>query len=90
MIHLIAADMDGTLLDSRKRLPKGLFSMLRQLREKDVRFVVASGRQYYNLEAQFEEVADQVTFLSENGTMVFDQGSRSFWRRCQRLILRKS
>ena len=45
--------------------------MLRQLREKDVRFVVASGRQYYNLEAQFEEVADQVTFLSENGTMVF-------------------
>ena len=74
MIHLIAADMDGTLLDSRKRLPKGLFSMIRQLREKDVRFVVASGRQYYNLEAQFEEVADQVTFLSENGTMVFDQG----------------
>ena len=74
MIRMIAADMDGTLLDSRKRLPQGLFSVIRQLREKGIRFVVASGRQYYNLEAQFEEVADQVTFLSENGTMVFDGG----------------
>ena len=28
-IKLIAADMDGTLLDSQKRLPEGLFALIR-------------------------------------------------------------
>ena len=75
---MIAADMDGTLLDSKKRLPGGFFSLLRELRRRDIRFVVASGRQYYNLLGQFGEAADLVTFLSENGTMVFDQGKPVF------------
>ena len=78
MIRMIAADMDGTLLDSRKRLPRGLFALVKALRRQGIRFVVASGRQYYNLAAQFEEIADQVTFLSENGTMVFEQGNPVF------------
>ena len=43
MIRMIAADMDGTLLDSRKRLPRGLFALVKALREQGVRFVVASG-----------------------------------------------
>ena len=30
-IRLIAADMDGTLLDSRSRLPAGIFPMIREL-----------------------------------------------------------
>ena len=70
MIRMIAADMDGTLLDSRKRLPQDLFPLIRQLQDRNVRFVVASGRQYYNLEAQFGEIADQVTFLRENGALI--------------------
>lgn len=78
MIRMIAADMDGTLLDSRKRLPRGLFALVKALREQGVRFVVASGRQYYNLADQFEGIQDQVTFLSENGTMVFERGKPIF------------
>ena len=78
MIRMIVADMDGTLLDSRKRLPQDLFPLIRQLRDRNVRFVVASGRQYYNLEAQFGEVADQVTFLSENGALICEKGKPIF------------
>ena len=37
-IRLIAADMDGTLLDSEKRLPDGLFPLVRALHERGVRF----------------------------------------------------
>ena len=48
-IKLIAADMDGTLLDSAKQLPEGLFPLIRALRARGVRFVPASGRQYYTL-----------------------------------------
>lgn len=46
MIKLIACDMDGTLLTSDKKLPKDLFSVLEQLRERGILFAVASGRQY--------------------------------------------
>ena len=44
-IRLIAADMDGTLLDSRSRLPAGIFPMIRELTGQGIRFVIASGRQ---------------------------------------------
>lgn len=71
-IKLIAADMDGTLLDSQKRLPDGLFPLIRALRARGVRFAPASGRQYYTLYDQFGEIADELIYISENGTMVCD------------------
>ena len=46
-IKLVAFDMDGTVLDSKLRLPKGLFEMIES--HPNVKFVVASGRQYYSL-----------------------------------------
>lgn len=59
-IKLIAADMDGTLLSSRKQLPKGFFPLVRTLKKIGVRFAPASGRQYYNLYEQFGEIADEL------------------------------
>ncbi|MGE4548872.1 MAG: Cof-type HAD-IIB family hydrolase [Intestinibacillus sp.] len=72
MIKLVAADMDGTLLNSQQRLPPRLFPIIRALREKDVRFAVASGRQYYNLLERFEGLEEDILFIGENGGMVFD------------------
>ena len=74
MIRLIAADMDGTLLNSRKELPEELPQLLLQLKRENIRFVVASGRQYHNLLAQFPGMEDDITFLSDNGSMIFEQG----------------
>ena len=75
-IKLIAADMDGTLLDSAKQLPEGLFPLIRTLRARGVRFAPASGRQYYTLYEQFRDsfgaVADELIYISENGAMVCD------------------
>lgn len=49
-IKLIAVDMDGTFLDSRKKFNKERFDALyKRMLEKDIRFVVASGNQYYQL-----------------------------------------
>ena len=70
-IKLIAADMDGTLLSSRKQLPKG-FSAGAHAEKIGVRFAPASGRQYYNLYEQFGEIADELMYISENGGMVCD------------------
>lgn len=72
VIKLVAADMDGTLLDSRKRLSPRLFPVIHALRARGVRFAAASGRQYYNLLQNFAGFEDEMLFISENGAMVFD------------------
>ncbi|BCN31454.1 HAD family hydrolase [Anaeromicropila herbilytica] len=71
MIKLVIADMDGTLLNSRHELSDRLFPTIKKLKEKGVRFAVASGRQYYNLYSIFEEIKDDIYFLCENGTIAF-------------------
>ncbi len=72
MIRLIALDMDGTLLNSKKELPKDFFSFV--LSHPDIRVCIASGRQYYALEKQFAEIKDHLVFIAENGTLVVNQG----------------
>lgn len=78
MIRMIAADMDGTLLDSRRQLPPGLFDVIRTLKKQGVLFVVASGRQYYNLVHLFDGIRDDVLFVSENGAAIFWQDKPVF------------
>lgn len=70
-IKLIASDLDGTLLlDDAKSCSQELFTLIRELSEKGVYFVPASGRQYPNLQNLFAPVKDEVTFLCENGSLV--------------------
>ena len=56
-IKLVAFDMDGTVLDSKLRLPNGLFEMIES--HPDVKFIVASGRQYYSLLNIFKPIKDK-------------------------------
>ncbi len=94
MIKLIAADMDGTLLDSQKRLPPALPALLAELAAAGIRFAAASGRQYYTLEAQLAPCGGEILYLAENGTMVFEHGAPVFldpiaeedWRDAVRLL----
>lgn len=72
-IKLIASDMDGTLLDSAGRLHPEFFSVFENLKEKDVVFVAASGRQYYNLLKLFNRIKDDIIFIAENGTYVISK-----------------
>ena len=71
-IKLIAADMDGTLLDSNKKLSPYLFDLVKILKEKDVKFAIASGRQYFNLLENFEDIKQDLIYISDNGSIVYD------------------
>ncbi|MGA9518747.1 MAG: Cof-type HAD-IIB family hydrolase [Trichococcus sp.] len=72
-IKLIAVDMDGTFLDSHKKFNKERFAALyKRMLEKDIRFVVASGNQYYQLRSFFPEIQDNIAFVAENGAFVVD------------------
>jgi Cof subfamily protein (haloacid dehalogenase superfamily) len=73
-IRLIAADMDGTLLDDNDDLNDHLWPLLDELARRKILFCPASGRQYYNLLERFHDVRDEVVFIAENGTYVVRQG----------------
>ena len=73
MIKLIASDMDGTLLDSKKRLPVGFFDTIMKLKEKGILFAVASGRQYAALRRDLEELVPHILFICENGALVMQR-----------------
>ena len=74
MIKLIATDMDGTLLDDNKQLPKNFDNIVKRLFNKNIRFVISSGRSYCTLKKQFSEYLDDMTFICDNGAYVVDKG----------------
>ncbi len=69
-IRLIAADMDGTLLDDDDAVHDDFWPLVERLHERGILFCPASGRQYYNLRERFEPIVDDVVFIAENGTYV--------------------
>lgn len=71
-IRLIAVDLDGTLLNDRKEIPPDFVPMVEALYPRGVRFILASGRQYFNLAAMFAPVADKLFYFAENGGLIFD------------------
>ena len=70
-IKLIASDVDGTLLlNGAKEISDELFAQILRLKqEKNILFMVASGRQYQNLRVLFEPIKDEIIYLCENGCL---------------------
>ena len=67
-IKLIASDIDGTLLlNGATRVSPEMFTLIRKLKEKNILFVAASGRQYKNLRELFGPVKDDIAYICENG-----------------------
>ncbi|MFD0897854.1 Cof-type HAD-IIB family hydrolase [Loigolactobacillus binensis] len=73
MIKLIATDMDGTFLRDDLTYDEARFAKLQpQLRRHGMRFVVASGNQYFQLRSFFKAYPDTI-YLAENGAYIRDQ-----------------
>lgn len=71
-VKLVAVDMDGTLLDSKKNPPEDFSAWVRE--HEAVQTVLASGRQYATLRDMFPELADRLVYVADNGGFVFHQG----------------
>ncbi len=78
-VKVIVTDMDGTFLDDAKQYDRDRFqAQFEQLKARNIEFVVASGNQYYQLISFFPELKDQISFVAENGALVFDHGEQIF------------
>lgn len=77
-VKLIVSDLDGTLLNSNHELPDDFWEVEQQLRDKNIIFAIATGRQFYNIIKVFDKIKDKALFLAENGTYGFYNGKEIF------------
>lgn len=63
--------MDGTLLEEgTDQLNPEYYEVIRQLKKQGIQFVAASGRQYASMRYVLAPIADEIIFVSENGTNI--------------------
>lgn len=74
-IHMVVSDIDGTLVkDSSPEVYPEMLDAIRKLRKMGILFCIATGRQYYSVRHMFQEVADDIVYLCENGAHVVYNG----------------
>ena len=78
MIRLFVSDLDGTLLNDKGTLDPEFFVLLEKLKEKNILFAVATGRQVPNVLELFASVINDVLIIAENGAYVSYKGEELF------------
>lgn len=75
-IKLIALDLDGTLLDSQKRLSYKTECALRACIQKGIHIVPCTGRIWNGVPEVLRNMPGVRYFITVNGAVIFDQGSQ--------------
>lgn len=75
-IKLVAVDLDGTLLDSSKRMPPDFIPWVKE--HSEIKTVIASGRQYHTLVKDFPDSRDGLYIICENGAQIVMDGEIIF------------
>lgn len=71
MIKLIATDIDGTLVkDGTLMINPEYMTVIGQLTQKGILFVVCSGRQFSSEKKLFASIKDKLLYISDGGTVV--------------------
>ncbi|HMB63610.1 MAG TPA: HAD family hydrolase [Eudoraea sp.] len=73
-IKLVVADMDGTLLNSRHEVSSRFYEVFHRLKEMDILFVAASGRQYNSIVDKLMPIKDDIIIIAENGGFAMQNG----------------
>lgn len=71
----IAVDMDGTFLTDKKDYDHALFTaVLNAAHKNNIRFITASGNQFYKLQKDFGAHATAIDYVAENGAYLLQGG----------------
>lgn len=72
-VKLVAIDLDGTLLDSRKRISEPTLAALRQAVDRGVKVVIASARPPRSVRAIYRQLGLDTLQVNYNGALVWDE-----------------
>lgn len=70
MYKLIAIDLDGTLLDSKKRISQDNMEMVNRLISLGYQVVIATGRRYYSAKTMVKNLDSHLVIMANNGNIV--------------------
>lgn len=59
--------MDGTLLNSNHEVSPWFFQLFNKMKERNILFVAASGRQYNSIADKLKPIMDDIIIIAENG-----------------------
>ncbi|QTD38851.1 HAD family hydrolase [Polaribacter batillariae] len=68
-IKLVVTDMDGTLLNSKNEVSSHFFKLFQKLKEKNIHFCAASGRQYNSIVDKLAPIKNEIYVIAENGAI---------------------
>ncbi|TFU96795.1 HAD family hydrolase [Streptococcus cuniculi] len=76
-IKFIAFDMDGTFLNSQNDYDRKRFADIwEQLQKRGIRVAAISGNQYQQIRSFFPDIHEQMTIVSEVGSVIVENGER--------------
>jgi len=81
LVQLLAIDIDGTLLDSKGRVPAANLAAIHRAAAGGVRIVVATGRSFHFALQALGDLPDDLTLLAYNGAIARTRGGDTLLRR---------
>ncbi|WP_136480712.1 HAD family hydrolase [Cognatitamlana onchidii] len=66
-VKLVVTDMDGTLLNEHNEVSTKFLNQFEELRNHNIHFVAASGRQYQSIVGKLYSIKDDISIIAENG-----------------------
>ena len=73
MIRLFASDMDGTILQDHSTIHPDNVKMVHYLQEKNIPFVICSGRDFYQASLCLEPANIQCPVIGLNGAVIYQE-----------------
>ena len=74
-VKLVVSDMDGTLLNSNGEVSDLFFKLFNQLKNNNIHFCAASGRQYNSIIHKLAPIKEDIFVIAENGGIVKKQNT---------------
>lgn len=69
-VRMVVSDMDGTLLNSDHEVSSTFLAQFQELKKQDIKFVAASGRQYFSIVEKLDAIKEDIIVVAENGAYV--------------------
>lgn len=78
MIKLIAADMDGTLLNPKKEVSLASKNILKRLKEENIAYTICTGRVATMTDTYVRDLEIEIPVITGNGAALYDPKTKAY------------